>query len=415
MAKYLVQIEDAPALFIIDCSWNMDAKLITERTAPLVKFIRAASGHSSTPILLVSGTPYRKNWLVSTPGAGNRTSENPGAIVDAASGASARALAAAYKQLVAGGVQGVSYLAGSTLFDTIDGRGGSDWDDPTYNSIHPSDLGHTLMSQVYRVLLPKILAGETVGAADADADSTLSQQSTAAADVPPPEPKAVSKPPQLTEVWTPMEDLTVVGRAFDDTLYPFSRLPRSAHGGVREEVWNGSLCSAGVALRFSTNATKIALSYETIWTFAPEGGPGLSWIALGDEQHWAMSGLSGVDLYAFDAAGTKKWRFVSACSWLEGCSMPDITDPSVAHVIADGLPARTTSYMLHLPLYNGIISGKIGAWSEDGTARIEKLPVELGLAPEPGDAAVVWYGTSILQGAMAARPGECTGVPPLCV
>eukprot|EP01043_Picozoa_sp_COSAG02_P070838 COSAG02_NODE_12706_length_1506_cov_37.344705_1_plen_371_part_10 len=79
MAKVLVQIERAPALFIIDCSWNMDSTMITERAAPLVKFIRATTGHGSTPILLVSGTPYRKKWLVSTPGLNNRSSENPGA------------------------------------------------------------------------------------------------------------------------------------------------------------------------------------------------------------------------------------------------------------------------------------------------------------------------------------------------
>jgi hypothetical protein len=46
-----------------------------------------------------------------------------------------------------------------------------------------------------------------------------------------------------------------------------------AKADVREEVWNGSLCSAGVAVRFQTNASKIALSYETIWTYSPHGGP----------------------------------------------------------------------------------------------------------------------------------------------
>ena len=54
----------------------------------------------------------------------------------------------------------------------------------------------------------------------------------------------------------------------------------------------------------------------------------------------------------------------------------DITQPEKPHVIADGLPPRHTSYMLHLPLYNGIAASgaKIGAWSPDGTARIEALP-----------------------------------------
>jgi hypothetical protein len=62
-------------------------------------------------------------------------------VLRSGSGASARALSAAYKGLVASGVKGLSYLAGSTLFDTIDGHGGSDYDDPTFNSIHPNDLG----------------------------------------------------------------------------------------------------------------------------------------------------------------------------------------------------------------------------------------------------------------------------------
>jgi hypothetical protein len=112
------------------------------------------------------------------------------------------------------------------------------------------------MAQKYRAVLPKILAGETVGAADADTDGMVymqqqfleqkqqleqsRQQPEQAADASPP-PPAVPKllsslapssapapaPPELTFEWASMEGLTVVGRAFDDTPYPFSRLPRS--------------------------------------------------------------------------------------------------------------------------------------------------------------------------------------------
>ena len=110
------------------------------------------------------------------------------------------------------------------------------------------------MAQKYRAVLPKILAGETVGARDADADGMVymqqqfleqkqqleqsRQQLEQAADAsapPPAVPKLLSSlapspapaPPELTFEWTSMEGLTVVGRAFDDTSYPFSRLPRS--------------------------------------------------------------------------------------------------------------------------------------------------------------------------------------------
>eukprot|EP01050_Picozoa_sp_SAG11_P009040 SAG11_NODE_827_length_6974_cov_4.300945_2_plen_600_part_00 len=401
MMQYLVQIPET-ALFVIDCSWNMDAAMIRERTGPLVRYVRAHPNHTQTPILLVSGTPYRKSWLASAAGA------SP-AIVDAASGAAAKALAAEYRALVGGGVVGLSYLAGSSLFDTVGGRGGGRLDDPTYNSVHPDDLGHTLMAQKYLTVLPPILAGRTVGAADAEAELLAPSPPS-----PPPLPPPRKLPLEFD--WTSMEDVDVVGRAFAaaDSPTPFSRLPSSAAPpNTRAQVWNASLCSSGVALRFATNASKIALRYTTIWTFKPEGGPGYSWIAAGDEQHWAMSGLSGVDLYALDTQA-KAWRFASSCSWISeqllgggqvGCAMSDLTDPEVAHVIADGLPdGKKTNYMLHLPLYNGIVKGQIGAWSADGSARIERLPS--ALVRPAGEKAVVWYGTSILQGAMAARPGH---------
>ena len=269
--------------------------MITQRTAPLVHYLRAH--RPDTPILLVSGTPYRKTWLTTGLGDGGK---NPPAIVDAANGRAAAALAAEYKKLVAAGVTGLSYLAGSTLFDTKDSRGGEAWDDPTYNSVHANDLGHTLMAQRYREVLPPILAGLTAGAEDAEAELAAAariamrqtQQQDKLDEEEGEEEQAPPPPPPLQFEWTAMDSpvVDIVGRAFDDTPTPFSRLPTSAKPDVRLEVWNTSLCSAGVALRFSTNASKISLQYSTLWTYLPAGGPNQPWIALGDTQHWAMSG-----------------------------------------------------------------------------------------------------------------------------
>ena len=259
--------------------------MITQRTAPLVHYLRAH--RPDTPILLVSGTPYRKTWLTTGLGDGGKS---PPAIVDAANGRAAAALAAEYKQLITAGVEGLSYLAGSTLFDTKDSRGGEAWDDPTYNSVHANDLGHTLMAQRYREVLPPILAGSTVGAEDAEAElaaaARIAMRQTQQQD------DEEEQAPPLQFEWTAMDApvVDIVGRAFDDTPTPFSRLPTSAKPDVRLEVWNTSLCSAGVALRFSTNASKISLQYSTLWTYLPAGGPNQPWIALGDTQHWAMSG-----------------------------------------------------------------------------------------------------------------------------
>jgi hypothetical protein len=49
---------------------------------------------------------------------------------------------------------------------------------------------------------------------------------------------------------------------------------------------------------------------------------------------------------------------------------------------------------------NGLLNGSIGAWNSERTATIARLP------PAPQRPAIVWYGTSILQGAMAGRPGH---------
>jgi hypothetical protein len=217
------------------------------------------------------------------------------------------------------------------------------------------------MAQHYRTLLPKLLA-----AADEPRQmpvpTSLAPPSPLPPPPPPPPPAAdtAEKVPSRQTVspaldafsWAAMETMTVVGRAFpaEQLPHPFARMPAAAKAELREQVWNTSLCSAGVRLRFRSQASKIALRYTTIWDYDIAGGPGMPWIAFGDTRHWALSGLTGVDLYALEER-TRRWRFVSSCSWLEGCDHLDFDAPQTAHVIADGLPtSRYTTYMLHLPL-----------------------------------------------------------------
>jgi hypothetical protein len=59
---------------------------------------------------------------------------------------------------------------------------------------------------------------------------------------------------------------------------------------------------------------------------------------------------------------------------------------------ADG---AATQYRLHLPTYNGVTSLFIGHWHGHPV-----LPLNRTISKP-----VVWYGTSILQGAVASRPG----------
>ena len=55
VAKYLTTI-DAAAI-VIDCLPNMQPAAVSNRTAPLVQYLRA-NGHASTPIVLAAGTTY---------------------------------------------------------------------------------------------------------------------------------------------------------------------------------------------------------------------------------------------------------------------------------------------------------------------------------------------------------------------
>src|SRR3712207_9046677 len=56
--------------------------------------------------------------------------------------------------------------------------------------------------------------------------------------------------------WYNPQDWGIEGRAFDDTLRPYDRLPGRAEKTVRPAVWALSRHSAGMAVRFETDASR---------------------------------------------------------------------------------------------------------------------------------------------------------------
>ena len=96
--------------------------------------------------------------------------------------------------------------------------------------------------------------------------------------------------------WVPATSLTMEGRGFEPGLLatPFDRLPASAEAVVRPPVWDLSLHSAGICVRFRTDATNLSCR----WALRNAG------LAM---PHMPSSGVSGVDLYALTEAG---WRFL---------------------------------------------------------------------------------------------------------
>jgi hypothetical protein len=175
-------------------------------------------------------------------------------------------------------------------------------------------------------------------------------------------------------LWYDARLLGLEGQGWTDDVSPFTRLPDRAEKLVPKSVWGLSRQSAGLAVRFRTDATNLSAR----WTLRSGN------LAM---PHMPATGVSGLDLYCRGPSG--KWQ------WL-GVGQPTGRDNS--RKLAAGLPpGPTRDFLLYLPLYNGITSLEIG------------LPKGSPLAKAPPHPAfkkpIVFYGTSIVQGGCASRPG----------
>jgi lysophospholipase L1-like esterase len=174
--------------------------------------------------------------------------------------------------------------------------------------------------------------------------------------------------------WHDVRELEVEGKGWTDTKAFFDRLPARAEGIVRGEVWGLSRDSAGLCVRFTTDATTLSAR----WSLTSDR------LAMA---HMPATGVSGVDLYVKTEAG---WRWLAV-------GQPERTTANVA-ILVKGLPAGRREYLLYLPLYNGVSSVEIGI-PEDRS--LERGPAR----PADRRKPIVFYGTSITQGGCASRPG----------
>ena len=176
--------------------------------------------------------------------------------------------------------------------------------------------------------------------------------------------------------WCDAASFEVEGKGWAQTAGPWDRLPESAKPKVSAAVWQLSKQSAGICVRFVTDAAAVSVR----WSLSSES------LAM---PHMPATGVSGLDLYARSASGA--WRFI-------GNARPNKQDGNLATLaFPEGARARREC-LLYLPAYNGAKSVEIGAPPE---ARLEKPAAR----PEGLRKAVVVYGTSIVQGGCASRPG----------
>jgi hypothetical protein len=187
--------------------------------------------------------------------------------------------------------------------------------------------------------------------------------------------------PHATEdgvAWHRAHDIGVEGQGWVDTEAPFDRLPVRAKESVRAAVWGLSKHSAGLCVRFVTDATEI----HARWTLT---SPRL------EMNHMPATGVSGLDLYASTSTTEKTG---GRLRWL-AVGRPTAKENSVR--LVSGILKGPREFMLYLPLYNGVESVEIGV---PKSATIRKPAArKSGLKP------IVFYGTSITQGGCASRPG----------
>ena len=174
-------------------------------------------------------------------------------------------------------------------------------------------------------------------------------------------------------VYHSANDFPLLGKASDATTARYVRLPDSLQTISRQPVWELSRNSSGMAVRFRSNSTQIGLRWESLVNFHMD--------------HMTDVGVKGLDLYVWDEQG--HWRFINS-----GRPQGKKTE----NILVGNMKPVMREYMVYLPLYDGLVSLEIGV---NAASVLEQPTLESPVQKKP----VVMYGTSILQGGCASRPG----------
>jgi len=180
--------------------------------------------------------------------------------------------------------------------------------------------------------------------------------------------------PQLAQVvYHDASYFPLLGKVSEETETRYERLPAVLSNKTRGPVWALGKNTAGLAVRFNSNSTAISVKWELLDNSFMN--------------HMAMTGIKGIDLYALENG---KWEYVNTAR--PGSEKNNETS------LINNMEKKEREFMFYLPLYDGVTSLEIGI---DTDAEINQPKVDLPQRSKP----VVCYGTSILQGGCASRPG----------
>ena len=160
---------------------------------------------------------------------------------------------------------------------------------------------------------------------------------------------------------------TIIADSLKENRY--DRLPASYKNIVREEVWELSKSSAGLSIRFITNSSIIKIKWEILNDLKMD--------------HMPETGIKGVDLYF---RNKDNWQYLNT-----GRPKGKLNE----YTLVENMSVEEREYKVYLPLYDGVKNIEIGI---DSSSFI--------IVPERNlEKPIIFYGTSITQGACASRPG----------
>jgi len=166
--------------------------------------------------------------------------------------------------------------------------------------------------------------------------------------------------------------LMIMGKA-KITRQPYQRIDSTETRDMPVVVQGLAKRSAGIAVLFETNSSIIRAG----WKLAEEVYmPNMTPI-----------GHSGLDLYCLKNG---KWQFVSVARPAKGTNQNQL--------IIQHMDSSMKQFMLYLPLYNSVDELQIGV-AENALIR---PPMQAAINK---DKRIVIYGSSVVQGASASRPG----------
>ena len=370
LALWLTNMPRVPSVLVISCTENMSVEQVQVNTVPFVQAVRKVWG-KDLPIVLVEPIDDTPSWL-----QGNSTYQRPQLRA---------ALYQSYQTLVAGGDTALTYVTGSKLTANADDV----FEELTYEGVHPLDRGHALIATAMNsILTPLVLSSPKERVRIHDATMSFNWPHLSSKPFSPrslPSYSLLENRASTDSIsWTDANNLSIRGRAFPTNVLPnpYSRLPSKAHGVVTDSVWSLSLNSAGIFVSFESDASEIWVNCSLSSSTVPM-------------PHFAVSGISGVDLWAFDNS-INKYRFVAPNQFPFGVTniVQQLTRPGIN--ISN--PGTKIQYILFLATYNSVTELQIGVNTNAFIGASEPF--------QPIQKPIIWFGTSILQGGVSVKVGN---------